>query len=96
MKKRDLNGVNKVVRHICNNKTCCNPEHLDFGTHSDNMNDAIKNGHKMVKLDKEKVKEIKCLLVENMLTTNEMGQKYNVSNTTISKIKLGKSWKHVI
>jgi len=29
----------KVVRHLCNNRRCCNPDHLDIGTHQDNMDD---------------------------------------------------------
>ena len=32
-----------VVRHICNNKKCVNPEHLELGTHSDNAQDVIKS-----------------------------------------------------
>lgn len=28
-----------LIRHTCDNKTCCNPEHLVWGTQSDNMKD---------------------------------------------------------
>lgn len=31
-----------VIRHKCNNKRCCNPEHLELGTQSDNMLDFTK------------------------------------------------------
>ena len=48
------------------------------------------------KLNEEKVREIKKLLSENKLTQNEIGIKYNVSHRTISNIKIGKSWSHVI
>lgn len=27
------------VRHICNNRLCCNPSHLRWGTHTENMAD---------------------------------------------------------
>ena len=30
--------------HSCPNKSCFNPDHIAFGTHSENMQDAIKNG----------------------------------------------------
>jgi hypothetical protein len=31
----------KVVRHLCHNRVCVRPEHLEVGTHKDNMQDAI-------------------------------------------------------
>lgn len=33
-----------VVRHKCDNPRCINPEHLEGGTHVDNMQDCIKRG----------------------------------------------------
>jgi len=32
----------KVVRHLCDTPSCCNPEHLAIGTQKDNMIDASK------------------------------------------------------
>ena len=29
-----------IVRHKCHNPKCCNPEHLQIGTHKDNWNDS--------------------------------------------------------
>ena len=29
-----------LVRHLCHNRSCCNPEHLEVGTHLDNYNDS--------------------------------------------------------
>lgn len=29
-----------VVRHLCHNTKCCNPEHLALGTHKDNWMDS--------------------------------------------------------
>lgn len=29
-----------VVRHKCHNRICCNPDHLDTGTHKDNYHDS--------------------------------------------------------
>lgn len=31
----------KLVLHKCDNRKCCNPNHLYIGTHSDNICDAI-------------------------------------------------------
>lgn len=33
-----------VVRHKCDNPSCCNPEHLEIGTQRDNVHDCIKKG----------------------------------------------------
>lgn len=30
----------EVVRHMCHNPRCCNPEHLKKGTHMDNYHDS--------------------------------------------------------
>lgn len=32
----------KLARHDCDNRRCCNPEHIQPGTHKDNMRDALE------------------------------------------------------
>lgn len=32
-----------IIRHMCHNPICCNPEHLEVGTHKDNYHDSIDN-----------------------------------------------------
>lgn len=38
----DITG--KVLKHRCNNKRCCNPDHLVPSTHKSNMADAAADG----------------------------------------------------
>lgn len=33
-----------LVLHKCDNKICCNPDHLELGTYSKNLEDAVKRG----------------------------------------------------
>lgn len=34
----------EVVRHSCDNPTCCNPRHLLDGTHTENVADRVARG----------------------------------------------------
>jgi hypothetical protein len=34
----------EIIRHICNNRKCVNPDHLKSGTSSDNMQDCLRSG----------------------------------------------------
>lgn len=41
----DFDGADGlVVRHLCDNARCINPEHLEWGSHQDNMEDMKSRG----------------------------------------------------
>ncbi len=98
----------KFVCHHCDNPICTNPDHLWIGTQKENNDDKIrkcrqantKPPHKVgiengaSKLSEVQVKEIKILL-EKGLTSREIGRQYDVSKTTILRIKNGTHWKHI-
>lgn len=42
-----------VVRHTCDNRLCCNPNHLIMGTAKENTQDAIHRGRHITTLDKK-------------------------------------------
>lgn len=93
-KKRDKN-MKLVIRHICNEKSCCNPEHLESGTLRENALDYIKYSKK-VKLKEDEVKKIKKILLEGKLTHKVIADRYKVAPNTISRINTGKTWSHII
>lgn len=33
-----------VVKHLCNNSLCCNPDHLESGSQSANMKQCVRDG----------------------------------------------------
>lgn len=62
-----------VIRHMCDNKLCCNPNHLRVGTNKENQEDR--------KIDIDK--EIVISMLKDGKTFNEIGNKFKVSPSTI-------------
>jgi len=79
----------EVTRHLCSNKICCNPSHLEFGTPTENSKDTLLDGsNKRLKLNKRKVENIRDS-IESIETLSDM---YGVSPATIDRVKKRKSW----
>lgn len=91
------------VLHRCDNRACCNPDHLFLGTEADNNRDRDMKGrhvallgenHGMAKLTEDKVYEI-----DRLLSTGAVGARiaaqFNVSPSTVSLIRKRKIWKHL-
>ena len=92
---------NMLVCHKCDNPKCTNPEHLFLGTYKINATDAknkkrttFGSKNPMSKLTEEQVIEIKKMLLLEIPGT-KIAKKFNVSQISISNIKLNKAWKHV-
>lgn len=88
-----------VIRHTCDNARCINPDHLEVGTHADNMRDmaergrAYKGGMPGEKngrcvLSDEQVLEIKRLRAEGY-TLKRIAGLYSVGTSQISRITRG-------
>jgi len=93
---------NMVVRHVCKNKTCVNPSHLQFGSVQDNMNDRIRDGtlHRGEKASCVKLSEVQVFEIWNKYrsgagTLTELGREYGVHRTTIKNIITRKNWRHL-
>lgn len=88
-----------VVRHMCDNPSCINPDHLIVGTQRENVMDRESRGRRDVKGEQVGTAKLteECILA--ILASEESGaelaRRFSVSPSTISLIRLGKSWRHV-
>lgn len=91
-----------LVCHKCDNRLCCNPEHLFLGTYADNSKDMcsknrqnkpkgeLQSNSKLIEL---KVKQIRALYP--FLKMEYLAHAFEVSVSCISKIILRKDWSHI-
>jgi len=98
-----------VVRHkpdICNNPTCCNPNHLIIGTRKQNTDDkqiagTMKRGesHGRAKLTESDVLQIREDFKNRINTLDEFCKEqspiYGVGESAINKICYNKTWNHL-
>lgn len=91
--------------HTCDNPICCNPKHVFPGSHADNMRDMIAKGRRKsptykgsqnpnAVLCEENVVVIKQLINSGQNNT-EIGRRFSVSHSMISRIRRGLAWTHV-
>lgn len=87
----------RVVMHACDNKRCCNPDHLSLGTHADNMADMRlkqradrKNGERNGRaiLTQQDVAAIRA----DQRSLRAITADYPVSRSAIQRIKAGRAW----
>jgi hypothetical protein len=91
-----------IVRHKCDNPKCVNHEHLDVGTHTDNVADMDARGRRINAQPKgsrcaaSKVKEadIPKIRADNRRQI-DIAKDYGISEAVVSKIKLRQAWGHV-
>ena len=92
-----------VVCHRCNNRRCCNPDHLYAGTHATNAADKIKHGtalapplHTGSKQWNSRLTEEQVLLIKRRLRSGEIpphiAPDYGVCAGTIYRIRDGSNW----
>jgi predicted XRE-type DNA-binding protein len=84
----------------CNNPLCCNPKHLRFGTPGENSHDiAILGDRKGSKQPWAKLTESDIPIIRKLaekMIQQEIADLFDVTQSAISGIILGKTWQHVI
>ena len=70
--------------HLCNNKGCCNPNHLHQDTHTENCKGSRKLTEKEV-----------LYIRRSTYSSRKLGAKFGVSYKTILKVKNGLRYKEM-
>lgn len=89
---------NLVVRHICDNRSCVNPEHLVLGTHKQNSLDMVERNRqaKGEQVGTSKLTtEIVSMIRSMSGSARQIASFIGCSSTTVKDIKNKKYWKHV-
>lgn len=90
-----------LALHSCNNRACCNPSHIRWGTAKQNTVDMIAAGrmakgseHPAHKLNEEIVAVIRGMAKEGA-ATRALARQFCISQTQARRIVGGVSWRHV-
>lgn len=70
---------------------CINPEHLEYGSQGDNLNDRKERATQYRKLGKEDIPKIRKRPAEGA-TLAQVGREFGVSYVMIRYIRDGKQW----
>lgn len=96
----------KIICHSCDNRRCCNPDHLWAGTWSDNIRDmdakgrrvkSVKLGerHGAARLTEANVRYIRDLYASGKYTFKAIAEGYRVHKETIRAICRNETWTHI-
>lgn len=85
------------VLHRCDNRRCCNPEHLFLGTQRDNIRDMHakgRGGKASVRLSDAEVLSARRLRQQGQ-TYVAIAKRFGVEKTTVRRAITGETWKHL-
>ena len=89
-----------IVRHKCDNDKCINPEHLELGTHQDNMNDRrirgrICKGEKHHSAVLTSLSAMEIFNLQGKETMTSVAKRFGITKQCVSRIWKRKSWKSI-
>ena len=89
--------VHEVAMHRCDNRACCNAEHLQVGTLLDNVKDMDAQGRAQRTGRKRKLTAEAALFIKTHKDHGSWNLAYmfNCSDQTIRDVWNGYTWKHV-
>ena len=104
---RGKGGSSLLIRHTCDVRLCCNPEHLIVGTALDNVNDAISRdravapptyhgaSHPRAKMTWAKAR-LARRLKQRGDTCASLARRFSVGETTMGHLLAGRTWQESV
>ena len=94
--------IERLALHHCDNPRCCNPHHLYWGTHTDNMRDKVRRGRHVsgdqsganngaAKLTDEQFALVIARLKDGW-NNKQIAADLPVTHSMVSLIRLGRMW----
>jgi hypothetical protein len=90
------------ICHRCDNRKCCNPNHLFLGTHQENISDMIQKQRQIkgecvhsCKLTETDVVQIRQMYDKGKVGYIRLSKQFGVNYKTIQAIIRRKTWKHI-
>jgi len=81
-----------LIRHMCHNRRCVNPAHLEVGDEKDNARDTLLAGNCRSKLTWNDVIRIRITYRDGAATIEQLAQRYGCAAGTIRNVVLMKTW----
>jgi hypothetical protein len=91
------------VLHQCDQRWCCNPDHLFLGTNTDNIHDAQckgrLRGRNVAKGEESGLAKLTSVAVREIRASEEtlavLAKRFGVTMALISAVRHRKIWKHI-
>lgn len=83
----------EIARHKCDNEICCNPAHIEKGSHQDNMNDMKERERHG--LPHHTVRAIRKLAQTKGVRHEDIAERFGIGRSTVTEIVNRVSYDHV-
>ncbi len=90
----------KLLMHKCDNRACVRPDHLEVGTHQQNMDDMVSKGRagkggSVRHLTEDVVRELRREYRTGDFTQKQLAEKLGLSVTLVRRALNGTTWAQV-
>lgn len=84
----DVDNMQGVIMHSCDNRACINIDHLKLGTQAENLLDARRKGRMVTHIPDATI--VAIWKAKGTATTRQLANLHNVSQRTVCLIHRGK------